>query len=201
MINYIIGKLVDVDEDKLIIDNSNIAFEMYFPKSNIRNLPEIGQEVKIYTYMAVKEDDISLYGFFTKEDKQMFMKLITVSGVGPKGALSIISAFGFSELVKIISNADAKSISTVSGIGSKTASKIIIELSDKIKKLNFTSGIDLIKENNAYSDKITKVQDEVIEALCSLGYQKKFATDMVRSIDIDENTTADELLKIALKTN
>ena len=201
MINYIIGKLVDVDEDKLIIDNSNIAFEMYFPKSNIRNLPEIGQEVKIYTYMAVKEDDISLYGFFTKEDKQMFMKLITVSGVGPKGALSIISAFGFSELVKIISNADAKSISTVSGIGSKTASKIIIELSDKIKKLNFTSGIDLIKENNAYSDKITKVQDEVIEALCSLGYQKKSATDMVRSIDIDENTTADELLKIALKTN
>ena len=199
MINYIIGKLVEIDENQLVIENNGIAYEVYFPKSNIRNLPNVGEELKIYTYMAVKEDDISLYGFFTKEDKKMFMLLITVSGVGPKGAMATISNFGFSELVKIILASDAKKISSVPSIGSKTASKIIIELSDKIKKLNFASSNDLIKESNEYNEKIIGIQNEVIEALCSLGYQKKTATELVNSLDVNENTKADELLKLALK--
>lgn len=201
MINYIVGKLVEIDDSQLVVENNEIAYEIFFPKSNIRNLPNIGEEVKIYTYMVVKEDDISLYGFFTKEDKKMFMLLITVNGVGPKVAMAIISNFGFSELVKIILASDAKKIASVSSVGSKTASKIIIELSDKIKKLDFDVATDLIKENNEYDEKITNIQNEVIEALCSLGYQKKPATELVKSLDVTEDTTADELLKLALKRN
>lgn len=199
MINYIVGKLVEVDDNKLVLENNGLAYELFFPKSNLMNLPEIGEELKIYTYMSVKEDDVSLYGFFTKEDKKMFMLLITVSGVGPKGAMNIISSFSFPELIKIIANNDAKSISSVPSIGNKTASKIIIELSDKIKKLSFSSSLDFTKDTNIANEKLISIRDEVVEALCSLGYQKKVAIDLVKSIEVTEDTTPDELLKLALK--
>lgn len=200
MYNYIFGKLVDIDENKIVVENNNIGYEIFIPTSNIHLLPQIDEEIKVYTYLLVKEDDMSLYGFINEEDKKMFLLLITVSGVGPKGALSIISNYSFNELIQIISNGDNIKISKVSGIGNKTASKIIIELSDKIKKLKYHYQIDDNNLSDSNSTNISNVQKEVIEALCNLGYQKKSAIDLVHSIKCTDDISADELLKLALKT-
>ena len=100
MINFVSGKLKEVLQDSIIVETSGIGFGIFFPASNFKNLPEIDNEIKVYTYMNVKEDELSLYGFLTREDREMFLKLLTVSGVGPKGALNIISTLGFLHLLK-----------------------------------------------------------------------------------------------------
>ena len=199
MINYICGKYIGLVGNQLIIENNGIGYDMLIPMSNIKNLPNINCDIKVYTYMIVKEDDISLYGFLNEDDRNVFLMLITVNGVGPKGALSIISTLGFTDTIKAIKSQDTKKISSIQGIGSKTASKIVIELSDKIKKLNLTDSIDTTKINNEKNEKINMIKNEVIEALIVLGYQKKSATDLVNKFECDENMTSDELLKLILK--
>ena len=199
MINFIEGKLEEKSEDKIVVSNGFIAFDINFPKSNMKNLPEIGEKVKIYTYLSVKEDDMSLFGFLTKEDKIMFNKLLTVNGVGPKGALSLISNLGFTVLQKSIINNDSKTIATVQGIGQKTASKICIELGDKVAKMKFDGVLDIIKENNEKVEKLNKIKDEVVLALVALGFQRKVAIEKINQVEYDENITVDELLKLALK--
>ena len=199
MINYICGKYIGLAGNQLIVENNGIGYDMLIPISNIRNLPDINCDIKVYTYMIVKEDDISLYGFLNEDDRNVFLLLITVNGVGPKGALSIISTLGFTDTIKAIKTADTKKISSIQGIGTKTASKIVIELSDKIKKLVLTDSIDITKINNENDEKVKKVKSEVIEALVVLGYQKKVATDLVNGFDFDKDITADELLKLILK--
>ncbi len=199
MINYICGKYIGLAGNQLIVENNGIGYDMLIPISNIRNLPDINCDIKVYTYMIVKEDDISLYGFLNEDDRNVFLLLITVNGVGPKGALSIISTLGFTDTIKAIKTADTKKISSIQGIGTKTASKIVIELSDKIKKLVLTDSIDTTKINNENDEKVKKVKSEVIEALVVLGYQKKAATDLVNGFDFDKDITADELLKLILK--
>lgn len=199
MINYIKGIFIESTSEKIIVENNGIAYDMFFPASNMANLPVENSEIKVYTYMSVREDDISLYGFLTEEDRDVFLMLLTVNGVGPKGALNIISTFGFNETVRLITKGDNKKLSEVKGLGQKTASKIIIELSDKIKKINIGNTKDFIKENNEVNEKINLIKEEVVEALVSLGHQKKAAVDMVSSIHCDENMRADELLKMVLK--
>lgn len=198
MINYINGKLTDVMDNRIVVETGGVGFDMFFPASNIVNLPQIESNIKVYTYMNVKEDEISLFGFLTKEDKEMFLKLLTVNGVGPKGALNIISTFGFSELIKAISNEDSKLIASVQGIGKKTAEKICIELSDKMRKISFEGKFDIIKNNNEENKKLNSIKDEVIEALVKLGHKESKAREMISKIDFDANITASELLKLAL---
>lgn len=201
MINFIYGKLKEILDNKIVVETGGIGFDIFFPLSNIKNLPEIEGTIKIYTYMHVKEDEMSLYGFLTREDKEMFLKLLTVNGVGPKGALTIISTLGFSTLMKAISSDDSKLIASVQGIGSKTASKICIELGDKVRKMNFEGKIDLIKTNNELNSKVNAIKDEVVEALVSLGYKENKAREMVATIDISGDEAVSDVLKLALKQN
>ena len=197
MINFINGKLKEVLDNKIVVETCGVGYDIFFPSSNMKNLPEIDSEIKVYTYMHVKEDEMSLYGFLTREDKEMYLKLLT--GVGPKGALNIISSLGFSTLMKAISSEDSKLIASVPGIGSKTASKICIELGDKIRKMNFEGKVDLIKANNEENTKISVIKDEVVEALKKLGYKEVKARELLANIDITGNETASDILKLALK--
>lgn len=199
MINYIVGKLIEITNNTVIIENNNIAYELLIPTSNVRLLPNIGSEIKVYTYLVFKEDLISLYGFLTKEDREIYLKLITVNGVGPKGALNIISNFGYLSLIKIIKSSDANKIAEVPGIGKKTASKIIIELSDKIDKLNIDTNTSTNDNEYVIDENINKVITDTIDALCALGYQKKQANDLIKSLKFDNNISTDELLKLALR--
>ena len=199
MINFIDGKLKEVLENKIVVETSGVGYDIFFPASNFKNLPEPDENIKVFTYMHVKEDEMSLYGFLTREDKEMFLKLLTVNGVGPKGALNIISTLGFSTLMKAISNDDSKLIASVGGIGSKTASKICIELGDKIRKLSFEGKVDIIKTNNELNSKVNAIKDEAVEALVKLGYKENKARERISTLDLDGNETASDILKLALK--
>ncbi len=201
MINFVSGKLREILADKIVVEANGIGFGIYFPASNFVNLPELDSDIKVFTYMHVKEDEMSLYGFLTREDREMFLKLLTVNGVGPKGALNIISKLGFSTLMKAIANEDSKLISSVSGIGSKTASKICIELGDKVRKMNFEGKIDIIKQNNSENKKFNVVKDEVAEAMVKLGFKEAKAREILNNLNLSGEETASDILKLALKNN
>ena len=131
MIAFVKGILDIVEEDRIIIDLQGMGLELLVPGSILPALPQVGNDVKIYTYMHVREDAIQLFGFRTRDEKDMFRLLITVNGVGPKGALGILSVMDVDSLRFAILSDDAKSISRAPGIGSKTAGKVILELKDK----------------------------------------------------------------------
>lgn len=201
MVNFVSGKLREILADKIVVEANGIGFGIYFPASNFANLPALDSDIKVFTYMHVKEEEMSLYGFLTREDREMFLKLLTVNGVGPKGALNIISNLGFSTLMKAIANEDSKLISSVSGIGSKTASKICIELGDKVRKMNFEGKIDIIKQNNTENQKINALKDEVVEAMVKLGFKEARAREILNTLNLTGTETTSEILKLALKSN
>ena len=191
MISYIKGIIEEVEEDKVIIDNNGIGYGIFMPQSSLELIGS-GEELKIYTYLNVKEDAMQLYGFLSKEELNLFKKLIGVSGVGPKGGLSIITACPGDSLQMAIISGDAKAISKAQGIGSKTAQRIIIELKDKIDLE------EVISTNSGEAVADTEVKSDAIEALIALGYSRTSAFNAVNKVD-KITDDVEELLKIALK--
>lgn len=204
MISYIKGVLAKVWEDGIILEANNIGYEIKMPLSSLEDLPRIGETIKIYTYMHVREDAIGLFGFLEEDDLTMFKLLITVSGIGPKGALGILSAITPDDLRFAVLSEDAKTIAKAPGIGNKTASKMIIELKDKIKLDDAFEQklLNQIKEQENVTSTgsfITDIRNEAIQALVVLGYSKTDAAKVVRNIDITENMTSEDILKKSLK--
>ncbi len=191
MISYIKGIIEEVEEDKVIIDNNGIGYGIFMPQSSLELIGP-GEELKIYTYLNVKEDAMQLYGFLSKEELNLFKKLIGVSGVGPKGGLSIITACPGDSLQTAIISGDAKAISKAQGIGAKTAQRIIIELKDKIdlEEVIFTNSGEAVAD--------TGVKSDAIEALIALGYSRTSAFNAVNKVD-KITDDVEELLKLALK--
>lgn len=204
MISYIKGVLAKVWEDGIILEANNIGYEIKMPLSSLEDLPRIGDTIKIYTYMHVREDAIGLFGFLAEDDLTMFKLLITVSGIGPKGALGILSAITPDDLRFAVLSEDAKTIAKAPGIGNKTASKMIIELKDKIK-LEDAFEQKLLNQINEQGNMtstgsfITDIRNEAVQALVVLGYSKTDASKVVRNIDITENMTSEDILKKSLK--
>lgn len=191
MISYIKGIIEEVEEDKVIIDNNGIGYGIFMPQSSLELIGS-GEELKIYTYLNVKEDAMQLYGFLSKEELNLFKKLIGVSGVGPKGGLSIITACPGDSLQMAIISGDAKAISKAQGIGAKTAQRIIIELKDKIDLE------EVISTNSGEAVADTEVKSDAIEALIALGYSRTSAFNAVNKVD-KITDDVEELLKLALK--
>lgn len=191
MISYIKGIIEEVEEDKVIIDNNGIGYGIFMPQSSLELIGP-GEELKIYTYLNVKEDAMQIYGFLSKEELNLFKKLIGVSGVGPKGGLSIITACPGDSLQMAIISGDAKAISKAQGIGAKTAQRIIIELKDKIdlEEVIFTNSGEAVADAGVKSD--------AIEALIALGYSRTSAFNAVNKVD-KITDDVEELLKLALK--
>ena len=192
MISYIKGVIDTVEHDKVIIENNNMGYNVLMSQSATEVLGQ-GEEIKIYTYLHVKEDAMQLFGFLSKNELEMFKKLISVSGVGPKGGLAILSALPENNLQMAIISGDAKAISKAQGIGAKTAQRIIIELKDKIdleEMLEVSS--EAISSDNS-------IQSDAIDALIALGYSKTESFNAVKKISIDENMDVEDILKLALK--
>ena len=195
MISYIKGELTVVYEDKVIVETGGIGYGIFMPGKSISMLPNIGSEVKVHTYLNVREDAMQLFGFLTKDDLEVFRLLIGVSGIGPKGALAVLSALTADELRFAVMAGDAKAITVAPGIGKKTAERLIIELKDKLKledmlereKVELDTGI-------ANED----AQSEAIQALVALVYNSAESLRAVRSVSL-KNATAEEILKEALK--
>ena len=197
MISYIKGELVEVTENAIVLDHGGMGFSIMMPASILAKLPQIGSELKVHTYLYVKEDILDLYGFLTKDDLKIFKLLITVNGIGPKGALAILSAMTPDGLRFAVLAGDAKTISKAPGIGNKTAQKLIIELKDKLKIEDVLDSSDGGYETS--SDMGDTAAAEAVMALTALGYSAADATRAVKLVDNAGNMDSEALLKAALK--
>ena len=196
MLSYIKGLLEEVTEDTIVIEANHVGFSVQVPGSIFKTLPSIGEMVKIYTYLHVREDAMVLFGFITKDDMEIFKKLITVNGIGPKGAMGILSVMSGYELRVAIMSNDLNRICLAPGIGKKTAQKLILDLKDKLKLMDFGDGIEASEVQNATNISL-RYADEGVEALVALGYSSHEAIQAVRGLHDLESVEA--VIKEALK--
>lgn len=200
MIAFVRGTIEDIAEDNVIIDTGAIGYNIKISGGTAAALPGIGRETKLYTYTCVREDAFLLYGFLTKDDLEIFKKLITVNGIGPKGGLAILSVMSADDLRFAIMSGDVKSIAKAPGIGAKTAGRVILDLKDKISIED-----TLIKrEMNEYScngaaTSDSSARNEAVEALIALGYSPSDALKAVKKAAAAEDADVETLLKLALK--
>lgn len=205
MIAFIRGQLEYIGTDTIIVEAGGIGYEIRVPLTVMEELPAVGETVRIHTYLYVREDAVNLYGFTTKEDLEIFKLLITVNGIGPKGALGILGAISPDTLRFAILSDDVKTIAKAPGIGTKTAGKLIIELKDKLKledvfeqKLTMTEQREQGMKTDA-NDQMKQIRNEAIQALVALGYSNTNAMQAVRQVDITENMDVEDVLKQSLK--
>ena len=197
MISYIKGILEDMSPGMVVVDNHGIGYQMMVPMRG-ESFPKIGQEIKIYTHMHVREDDVSLFGFLSKEEKEAFELLIGVNGIGPKVGLSVLSTLSVYELKMAVISEDVKTISKTPGLGPKGAKKLIIELKDKLSFEELEEdgvGAEIFDTSADSSDSVMIT----IEGLVSLGYSKSEAAIAVNKVEDAKDLTPEELLKKALK--
>ena len=200
MISYVRGELASVEPDKAVVDVGGVGYGVFMPQQALSMLPSPGSEVKLYTYLNVKEDAMQLFGFLTKDDLEIFKLVIGVSGIGPKGGLNILSCMTPDDLRFAIMSGDAKAISAAPGIGKKTAEKLILELRDKVD-------IETVLEHAAHGNDTVQVtsgaaessmQAEAVQALTALGYGNAESLRAVKKTSPDCKTVED-ILKEALK--
>lgn len=191
------------EEGTVIIDVNGIGFEVSVPGRTMGAITAAKDDVELYTYLQVKEDGFSLFGFATREEMALFKKIITVSGVGPKGALSILSAMTREQFILALVGEDADAISKAPGIGKKTAAKIVLELKDKFSiEDSFEAGMkseEILAAAIGSTDSQNELKNDAVAALCALGYSSSEALKAVRSVAITDNMTIDNVLSAALK--
>ncbi len=198
MYSYIRGPLAEVEIDHIVIDVYGVGYTIYIPTNCMDYLPGIGEECKIHTYLYVREDAMILYGFLTKDDLDLFKQLITVSGIGPKGALGILSALSADDLRFAILAGDSKAIAKAPGIGAKTAQRVILELKDKMSLEDaFEKKLDHEKVMVASSN--NQVKNDAVLALTALGYSSSESLKAVSKVEITEDMDVEAVLKLALK--
>lgn len=196
MIAFLRGELAAKGEDFAVIDVGGVGYEAQVTTSDASALPGIGEPVMIYTYLYVREDVIGLYGFLRRDDLTVFKQLLTVSGVGPRGALGILSALSASQLRMAILAEDVKSITRAPGIGAKTAKRLIIELKDK---MNLEDVLENSEREQVQAAADPAAGKEVVLALVSLGYSRSDALRAVKSVAGADAMEEEELLRQALK--
>ena len=192
MISFIIGTLEEKSENGVVINCNGMGYEIQTSTATLSTLPLTGEECKIYTYLQVKEDGISLFGFTTVDERELFYKLISVSGVGPKMAITILSGMNISDLIVSILKEDTTALSRIKGLGKKTAERICLELKDKLTPV----GGVLIENKILELDE--NVLDDACEALISLGLSKNEALRLARQ-NANENSTAEEIIASVLR--
>ena len=198
MVTYIRGELITIEDDKVIVDVGGVGFGIYMPGTAMNMLPPVGEEVRLHTYMNVREDAIQLFGFLTRDDLKVFKLLIGVSGIGPKGGLSILSQLSPDELRFAVMAGDSKTIASAPGIGKKTAEKLIIELKDKLNIEDvLNKGSDT--EQGVISHSTNEVQAEAIQALVALGYGNAESMKAVKKVPLTDDMAVEDVLKQALK--
>lgn len=192
MIAYLIGTIEQKQEGSMVVDVNGIGYELSISNNTLISLPIEGETAKIFTYMQVKEDGISLFGFSTEEEKTLFLKLITVSGVGPKMAVGILSGMKLSDLVIAIINEDSTLLSKIKGLGKKSAERICLELKDKIS----TSGLPLLDDFAMTQTYNESALNDAVETLITLGINKNEAYRLARSKATDDATAEEIILKV-----
>jgi Holliday junction DNA helicase RuvA len=199
MISYIKGELTEVFEDTVVVETNGIGYNIRVPGSVLDRLPSVGSSVRIYTYLYVKEDAMNLFGFLNRDDLSVFKLLLNVSGIGPKGALAILSTIGPDDLRFAVLSEDVKTISSAPGIGAKTAKRLIIELKDKLKLAEVFETALANKEKASPENDVLLAKNEAVEALVALGYASAQAMKAVQQVENAEEKDSEQILKEALK--
>ena len=195
MIGHLKGKIISKSPPEVLLEVQGIGYEVLCPMSTIYELDNLYDDVLLFTHLSIKEDAHTLFGFITKDEKNVFRELIRVNGVGPKVALAILSNLSVHSLVECISTEDADLLAKTPGIGKKTSLKLIVELQDRLSKLDLVGSLANsieIKQNSNPNSK------QAIEALQSLGFKAKEANRMVSKIE-DQELSTEQLIRLALQ--
>ena len=200
MLSYIIGEVAEISADTVVIENNGIGFNIKTSAMTIDSLPPVGDMVRIYTYLHVREDAMQIFGFLSKDELAVFKLLLNVNGIGPKGALGILSAISTDDLRFAVLSDDVNLIKSCPGVGAKTAQKLIIELKDKLRLEDaFEMAVNNNNKKNTVQDNTVIVMNEAVEALVSLGYSSKDAIAAVKKVENIQNKNSEQILKEALK--
>lgn len=194
MIGFLSGTLHSKTENAAVIDVNGVGYEVYVSKRTLENLAAPDSKVRLEIYTHVNETTFQLYGFFSAQEKWVFKKIISISGIGPKLALTILSALTISEFVTAIALGNKTTLTNISGIGSKTAERIIIELKDKFKNDMISADIHAANDDNNGKVPLR----DVVSALVNLGYQESQARKVVGDLQIEEKDTVQTLIKRSL---
>lgn len=194
MIASLRGKLIYTDKENIIVECCGVGYKCTVSGNTLTALPQINSEVFIYTYMVVKEDAMDLFGFCDTDELECFKLLITVSGVGPKMCVSLLSGFTADRILLFIASNDYKSLTAASGVGPKLAQRIILELKDKVGSISLVDNKEALSVASLDNSSNTR---EAISALVSLGYSQSDASLAIAKLDI--NLSTEELIKSALK--
>lgn len=192
MISYIKGKLMQVAQNFVVVDHQGMGISVFVPTSMMARLSPVGEEIFLHTYFRVGEDGMQLYGFLEDKDLEIFKQLIAVSGIGPKGALGVLSALSSDDLRIAILSGDAKAIAKAPGVGIKTAQRVIIDLKEKVK---FEDGTHLANDKEEKNN----VSADAISALVSLGYSLSDATRAVHCVVKTKEMKVEDVIKMALR--
>ena len=198
MYAFIKGELAEINTDHIVIEAGGIGYQVFISLQTFDYLPSVGENLKIYTYLYLREDAMILYGFLTKDDLELFKLLISVSGIGPKGGLAILSTLEADDLRFAILSGDAKAISKAPGVGGKTAQRVILELKDKLSLEDaFEAKTEHVQKNAAAAG--GSVKNDAVMALTALGYSSTESLKAVSAVEITEDMDVEEVLKAALK--
>ena len=199
MIAYVKGEIAELTEDNVVIEVGGVGFNVKISARVAQSLPGIGEEVKLHTYTLVREDAFSLYGFLSRSELEIFKKCITVNGIGPKGALAILSVMDADGLRYAILSGDAKAIAKAPGIGARIAERLILELKDKVSYDDALIGMEIEQERAGTILPAEGAVKEAVEALVALGYGQTESLRAVSRITDAESMESGALLKAALK--
>ncbi|MBD5463947.1 MAG: Holliday junction branch migration protein RuvA [Lachnospiraceae bacterium] len=199
MIAFVKGRIEDITEENVVVDTGSIGYNIKISTGTASHLPGVDEEVKLYTYTCVREDMFSLYGFLTRDDLEVFKKLITVNGIGPKGGLAILSVMSADDLRFAIISGDAAAISKAPGIGKKTAERVILDLKDKISLEDTLIHKEMNQPGAGLSGIENHARNEAVEALTALGYSASDALHAVKGVQLTDDMDAETILKLALK--
>lgn len=201
MISYVKGPVAAIEGDTIVVEAGSVGLAIHVPLSVLERLPGVGEQVTIYTYFQVKEDALSLYGFLSRQDRDMFRQLIGVSGIGPKAALGLLSALRPDDLRLAIITGDAKAISKAPGIGAKTAQRLILDLKDKMSAQEVLENLGREDEGAGVPSfgGASESAKEAVQALVALGYTASEASRAVGRVEKTEEKTAEEVLKASLR--
>lgn len=199
MIAFVKGRIDDITEENVVIDVGGIGYNVKISTETAALLPGVGEETKLYTYTCVREDMFSLYGFLTRDDLEIFKKLITVNGIGPKGGLAILSVMSADDLRFAIISGNSAAISKAPGIGKKTAERVILDLKDKISLEDTLVRKETTKPHAGDTLVDSHARNEAVEALIALGYSATDALHAVKNVQADDDMDVEMILKLALK--
>jgi Holliday junction DNA helicase RuvA len=199
MFSYLKGELTEIHTDHIVVETGGIGYMLVISGQAMTELPPVGSDIKVYTYLYLREDILMLYGFLDRDELDVFKLLIGVSGIGPKGAIGVLSALSPDDLRFAVLAGDSKAISKAPGIGAKTAQRVVLELKDK---LSLEDALEKKQENSARvlaDTSGSSVKNDAVLALTALGYSSSESLKAVSKVEITEEMDVEDVLKAALK--